>query len=332
MAPGTYTGTGNRNLDFQGKDLVLRSEAGARLTIVDVAGSDEDPARGILLGPGLTQATVLEGFTILNGFMVQGTGPTAKLESEQRHDLSGAGIMIRGFCSPTVRDCVVRNCFSQFTGGGLGVELGAAPRLENIVVTGCAAGIQGGGISVETGADATLIGCVLTGNRSINGGAAHFSPGAATLTDCLLAGNAADGRGGGIDVILFARVRLERTILWNNCGGDGRSVFVDPAIAAPDADGFLQLECCVVDTTSMSDVANVTEFVADNVFTDPFFCMASACGEAPTSSGDYAVAGSSPALPQNSPCGATIGPSTHGCASPVRNATWSRLKSLYRQH
>jgi hypothetical protein len=36
VAPGTYTGTGNKNLDFNGKDIVLTSEAGAATTIIDV--------------------------------------------------------------------------------------------------------------------------------------------------------------------------------------------------------------------------------------------------------------------------------------------------------
>jgi polygalacturonase len=34
VAPGTYSGPDNRDLDFTGKDLVLRSEAGAETTII----------------------------------------------------------------------------------------------------------------------------------------------------------------------------------------------------------------------------------------------------------------------------------------------------------
>jgi hypothetical protein len=331
VAPGTYTGAGNRDLDFHGQDMVLRSEAGAEVTIIDVAGTEEDPARGVLLGSGLTPAAVLEGFTIINGLMVNVREPTSQIASSARHELSGAGIMIRGFCSPTVRNCIIRNCFSEFTGGGVGVELGANPRLENVVVTGCSAGIQGGGISVETGGDAVLMDCTFTGNRSFNGGGGHFSPGAATLTGCLFAGNAADGRGGGIDVIFLSRVQLQRTIVWNNCGDDGDDIFVDPALAEPDA-GFLRLSCSVVDTTKMSDTARVTEFIADNVFADPMFCGPVFCSDAPTSNGNYAVGSSSPALQQNSPCGAAIGPTAgSGCASPVRPGSWTNVKSLYRR-
>ncbi len=336
VAAGTHTGSGNRNLDFKSKDLVLLSEAGAALTILDVAGSEENPGRGILLGTGLTSTTVVDGFTIVNGFMVEmaepttAAGPNPGVGGGGRHDLSGAGIMIRGFCSPTVRNCIIRNCASTFTGGGLGVELGATPRIENVIVTGCSAGIQGGGISVETGGHATLIDCVFTGNSSLTGGGGDFGPGEATVIGCLFAGNRADGRGGGINARLFTRTQLERTVVWGNCGSQGADMFVDPAIAGFDTTDFVRFECSLVDTTAIDDAGGVVEYVADNVFTDPSFCAAASCNEAPTHAGDYAVNDGSPALPENSPCGAAIGPLGSGCTSPVRLDSWSRLKARYR--
>ena len=330
VAAGTYTGTGNRNLDFKGKDLVLLAESGSAVTIIDVAGSEQDPARGILLGSALTQATVVDGFTIVNGFMAEMSEPSLARSADARHDLSGAGIMIRGFCSPIVRNCIIRNCSSAFTGGGLGIELGAAPRLENVVVRGCSAGIQGGGLSLETGADATLINCIFIGNRALNGGGAHFSPGAVTVIGSVFAGNSADGRGGGIDALLFSRVRLEQTIVWNNCGSQGDDFFVDPAIADEPSD-FVQLVCCIVDTTGVHDEGGALEYVADNVFADPAFCSPADCQEAPTLAGDYAVGDASPARVENSPCGVAIGAGNGGCASPVRADSWTKVKSRYRR-
>lgn len=328
VAPGTYTGAGNRNLVFDGKDLVLISEAGASATILDIAGSEEDPARGVFLGGGLTPAAVLEGFTIINGFMVDPAGPTTRVDSDAAHDLSGAGIMIRGFNAPTVRHCVVRNCFSQFTGGGVAIEIGATPHLEDVVVQGCSAGLEGGGLSVETAAAPTLVDCVFTGNRALRGGGANFVA-AATLTNCTVAGNAADSRGGGLQVLFTARVLLQRSIVWNNCGADGDDAYVDPALADPIADDFIRFECSVVDTTRFSDAARVTELVADNIAADPLFCGPVTCDAAPTLAGEYGLHAGSPALGENSPCGAPIGSPVLGCASPVRRATWARMKSRY---
>jgi hypothetical protein len=64
VAAGTYAGTGNRDLDFAGKDLVLRSQAGPATTIIDCAGS----GRGFLFHTFETPASVIEGFTIRDGY------------------------------------------------------------------------------------------------------------------------------------------------------------------------------------------------------------------------------------------------------------------------
>jgi len=55
VAAGTYTGPGNRDLDFAGKDLVLQSESGAEATILDVNGSSSDTHHGFVLRPGRIQ-------------------------------------------------------------------------------------------------------------------------------------------------------------------------------------------------------------------------------------------------------------------------------------
>jgi len=38
VADGTYTGEGNKNLDFKGKAIIVRSENGASATIIDCEG------------------------------------------------------------------------------------------------------------------------------------------------------------------------------------------------------------------------------------------------------------------------------------------------------
>ena len=63
VAPGTYTGAANKNLDFKGTNLVLRSEAGAEATVIDCEGA----GRGIFLHSGETGASSIEGLTITGG-------------------------------------------------------------------------------------------------------------------------------------------------------------------------------------------------------------------------------------------------------------------------
>ena len=73
--PGTYSGPGNRDLDFGGKALVLRSVAGAAVTILDCQAS----GRGLVFQTGEGHAAIVEGFTITGKrrFMLSsGASPT----------------------------------------------------------------------------------------------------------------------------------------------------------------------------------------------------------------------------------------------------------------
>ncbi len=75
VADGTYTGTGNRDLDFGGKAIVVRSETGDPSTcIIDCDGSELDEHRGFLFNSGEDSTSVVMGFTIRNAYMDTYTG------------------------------------------------------------------------------------------------------------------------------------------------------------------------------------------------------------------------------------------------------------------
>jgi hypothetical protein len=65
VAAGTYSGAGNRDLDFNGFDIKLRSESGAAGTIIDLEGA----GRFLSLSHAETLASWLDGFTVRNGYM-----------------------------------------------------------------------------------------------------------------------------------------------------------------------------------------------------------------------------------------------------------------------
>ncbi|NIO27667.1 MAG: T9SS type A sorting domain-containing protein [Candidatus Latescibacteria bacterium] len=88
-APGTYTGLGNRDIDFNGKAIVLTSELGADVTIIDC----EYMGRGFYLHSGEDSLSIIEGFTIKKG--------TTLLISPL--DPDGGGICCIG-ASPTIRN------------------------------------------------------------------------------------------------------------------------------------------------------------------------------------------------------------------------------------
>ncbi|MBD3336483.1 MAG: S8 family serine peptidase [Candidatus Eisenbacteria bacterium] len=102
VADGVYTGDGNRDLDFRGANIVLRSVNGSAATILDCEGSQADPHRGIHLHNEEGPSAVVQGFTIRNGYALDG----------------GGGIRSRT-ASPTFIDLVVEHCVSEDYGGGV---------------------------------------------------------------------------------------------------------------------------------------------------------------------------------------------------------------------
>ncbi|MCD4653435.1 hypothetical protein K8T06_05830, partial [bacterium] len=94
VADGTYTGDGNRDIDFVGKAVTVISENGANSCIIDCEGSIGSPHRGFYFQNSESNTSVLQGFTIQNAY-ASGSYP----------DCYGGGI----YCiaaSPLITDCI----------------------------------------------------------------------------------------------------------------------------------------------------------------------------------------------------------------------------------
>lgn len=351
VAPGTYTGAGNYNINFNAKNVVVRSSAGATATIVDVQASRHTPRRGFYIGSGEGPTAMLDGFTILNGYMdlITTAGARADEAGDSHrggapgiaaavgrlpgiaHDLSGGGIKCQN-SQPTLRNLIIRDCGSAYTGGGLDIELLGEPNVSNCIIQGCYAGFEGGGVTIETISNATLTNCIITGNRATRG-AGVFCNAGGTLRDCVIAGNAAADPSGiqgalygaGVAVGYPGSLQLERTIVAENCAPDGAGeIFADEAAQ-------IDFACSVLDPLGIVVFGSgVVHTPAGNVFERPHFCYPLACAQAPVVGGDYHLQAGSPGL--GSACSPVIGGLGLGCAaqSQVRGVTWSRLKSVYR--
>lgn len=100
VAPGYYTGEGNRDIDFCGKSIVVMSEAGATSTIIDCARDGGGWGhRGFYFHSGEDTFSVLKGFTIYSGFSD-----------------SGGGICCRS-SSPLITDNILVNNIAEYGGG-----------------------------------------------------------------------------------------------------------------------------------------------------------------------------------------------------------------------
>ncbi|MBA4319428.1 MAG: hypothetical protein C0412_13590, partial [Flavobacterium sp.] len=93
VSAGTYAGTGNRNITLLGKNVVVKSQNGPMVTIIDCEFQD----RAFLVNQGESSSMVIEGFSIRNG------NPTsAPLDY-------GAAIFVAGNSGMTLRSCIIEN-------------------------------------------------------------------------------------------------------------------------------------------------------------------------------------------------------------------------------
>ncbi len=361
LADGTFTGDGNRDIDFAGKDVTVRSQSGDPTTcVIDCGGSETDPHRGFIFQTAETTASLIEDLTITNGHM-RDTSPTK---------YGGGGIRIIG-SSPTIRGCRIENCtFSSGTPCGMGINIvyEASPIIEDCIITSCSgASSYGGGIGIFQ-ASPTIRDCSITGNTggSVGGGmylqsaygatiercsfisnSANFGGGvrvtSVVLTDCLIVLNTAlpGGHGGG--VLASGGGLLNCTVAYNQGAGNGSGIFVKygtpsitnclvafnengPGIEAYRVEDFPTITCCDVygHTDGNYDCVNLPDQtgVGGNISVDPLFC------EEPHDV--YFVDAASPCLAANNDCGVLMGVNGEGCDSPVKNTTWGVLKAMYR--
>jgi hypothetical protein len=161
VADGIYAGTGNKNLDFSGKQIKLIGVHGPANCIIDCEGS----GRGFYFHTGETAASVVDGLTIRNGYVTY-SGPGHSC---------GGGVYCYG-SSPTLVNCAIR--------GNAAVE-----------------GLGSGGGVYTKDSDTTLTNCTIRDNSCTHWGAGVYCFGSSQFTNCVIQGNTttgSDGYGGGV--------------------------------------------------------------------------------------------------------------------------------------
>jgi parallel beta helix pectate lyase-like protein len=165
VVPGTYTQTGNVNLDFRGKSIVLKSTAGPERTIIDGSGQ----YRGLVCEHGEDSAAVI-GFTFRNC-----AGPQDEIGTYQN---GGAAYLGPG-ASARFEDCVITQC----KGGGIFADRDSN-RLELFNCT-FSNNDLGGGVRAEFNGVGTARQCRFLSNSGP--GAVFF--GDALVEDCVFSDN-----------------------------------------------------------------------------------------------------------------------------------------------
>lgn len=145
---GTYAGNGNREIDFLGKAITVRSEHGAHDCIIDCKGA----GRGLVFKSGEDECSILKGVTIKHGKAV-----------------GGGGIYLKS-SSPTILNCLfVDNRASGPSGrtpigpGGAIYSEDSSFTLRNCTFSGNIADDLGGALHVHSGFP-TISNCIFWGN------------------------------------------------------------------------------------------------------------------------------------------------------------------------
>ncbi len=333
LADGTYTGPGNRDIDFLGKAICVRSESDdPTLCIIDCEGSESDPHRGFGFHSSEGPASVLEGVTIRNGVWSQGGGggggigcyqassPTIRntMLAENRAFSNGGGLECTGGSSP-VLDGVVFFGNRAYHGGGASFS-GGSPRLTDCVFEGNYGNVSGGGVSCDKACDLELVGASFKGNQGVGlGGGITLSGSSAMVANVTFVANRAQW-GNGLCLILGASASLDRVII--AYGTEGEAIVPD---------GTVYLSCCDIYGNAGGDwVGGIAgQLGIDGNFSAcPSFCS--------VGMGDYHLCNESPCAPGNHPdgydCG-LIGAWDVGCScgpTETQPSTWSMIKSMYK--
>jgi hypothetical protein len=194
VTPGTYTGNGNRDLNFRGKAITLRSidpddSDMVAATVIDCQATEYDRHRGFYFHNKESGSTIVDGITITNGYAP---------------DDIGGGIRCH-VASPTIRNCIIKDNTAGIIsgsdknyGGGM-YNHWSSPTLINCTFSGNSAQYGGGITNRYGGADPTLLNCTFIRNSARRGGGIHNQEGAdPTLTNCTFSANSSTAYGAGM--------------------------------------------------------------------------------------------------------------------------------------
>lgn len=220
VADGIYTGTGNRELNFNGKSIHLKSINGPAGCVIDC----EAMGIGFAFENNEDENAVVDGITVTNAYTQQGSG----------------GMQITN-ASPTIRNCRFLN-----NAGGSGGAITTANSgsliedclFEDNYLSITPSPFGGGGaifnLSLAGEPSPRIYHCIFRNNDSLLDGGAIYNMGTETeLQSCCFEGNHADRYGGGIACFKsydgYDATRLVNCIFYDNLAdaGGGMSIFND---------------------------------------------------------------------------------------------------------
>jgi hypothetical protein len=255
LADGTFTGTGNRDIDLRDRSITVRSASGsADLCIVDCEGTPTEPHRGFVFGAVSKRGASLERVTVTGGCVSQepwgsavlceggsapsilacvfrGNGGSAvgcieqaaptieECEFRNNSGERGGALRIR-WARPVVRRCTFREDESEDTGGAVHSYVGR-PVFDACTFVGNTSAL-GGAIDVLVGNTLTCTGCLFLDNVAGRVGAINALICSTYVEECVFVGNQAlESWAGAIAFGKTSYTWIDGSTFWGNGGPDG---------------------------------------------------------------------------------------------------------------
>ncbi|MBN2226550.1 MAG: VCBS repeat-containing protein [candidate division Zixibacteria bacterium] len=282
---GTYDGVGNREIDFSGKQIIVQSENGPEVTIIE---SKTNPFTYELIYFQNDEDTLtqLQGFTIRYG---------------------KRGIRIDG-ASPKIVDCNITVNIGLFSdGNGVYITNGSPHFLHcEFDTNGCFDPAYGAAITCNTG-DPVFDSCLFIGNgASVSDatGAMAFYNSSPVLRNCTFSHNS--NPGSNIFKANQSDINMVNCILAYSDSDDDAVVCY--------SGGTVNLSCCNIYGNTGGDYVGCLvgqEGINGNTSADPLFCN--------TANSDFHIKYGSPCAPVNNSCHELIGALNYGGAVVVDN-------------
>jgi predicted outer membrane repeat protein len=226
VSPGVYTGDGNRNIKFDHKFILVKSEDGPESTIIDCEGSEQAPQSGFLFIFRERPESRLDGFTVRNGYW-------------KGEESRGGGGIYCALSAPTITNCIIEENGSDTNGGGICCDHSSSPLFENCTISVNIAREYGGGIYCNASTP-TFTHCTIQNNRAVRGGGIQCINSPCTLNGCLILSNRADEDGGAVHAHQSDLHFNDCTISNNRGGKNGGGIFGFYASILVDGCSFIE--------------------------------------------------------------------------------------------
>jgi predicted outer membrane repeat protein len=239
LTDGTFSGDGNRDMDYGGRAITIRSQGGgAESCVINCGGYPGHDHRGFDFHSGEGPGSVLQAVTISHGRIDYGGGIRCEGSSprligcifaDNAGYVYGGGLGCRSGSAPSVESCTFVRDSTEYGGGGVSCYQ-ASPSFSHCTFADNMSGWGGAGLDCEEGSP-TVTECSFTGNWTVlhyaEGGGLYCSHASASITNCRFIGNECDDHGAGASICDDSDATL--TGCWfegNTCAGRGGAICV----------------------------------------------------------------------------------------------------------